>query len=320
VVDRDKEHSRYIWGTDRGKSLDRWEWILRDSAGETFGLRVPQFSIFDPDGNLPLNLQRTELTHSHLDFMPDAFEAQAKSAFALLLKSVPEVPTLNDDFINAIRSMFRDEEILPLFLTRSGAGLLTQRNLLEAKVRNCLMVGMEQRRNPQLDTIQRKYDATIFFKEFDPSDYEHDRNPPDPIDSVPGTILSVREIGVGGYSSRRGDEESSEWDSSIFATDDCPPTRLTKKDRSMLSEAISWSGSKPPHLIAAEVYLGPSHFPTTKPLRSLAQLWTAIMKEPVIPFDPEERGSKLSHAYGTLGEYLADFAGPERKRYKRRKR
>ena len=321
VIEKDERYSSWEWSTNHATSLQRWEWILRNAAYSAFGLRVPQFSVFDPDGNLPLNLQRTELTHSHLDFMADAFEAQFKAALTLLLISVPALPALNDAFITSTRSMFRNQEIFPVFLTQSGAGLLTQRNLWEANVRSCLMVGLEQKDNPELQRIQRKYDATIFFKEFDADDFDRDHRPPNPVDSVPGKILSVREIGTDSYSSRRGHRESHDWDSSVYATDKCPPSRLTEEDRGLLSEAVSydsWYGDKPPHLVAAEVYLGPSESSTTKPRKSVGQLWTQIIREPVIPFDPIERRSKLSHAYKALSEYLADFAVPRRSR-KRRK-
>lgn len=326
VVERDEDAHfyRHMWLTDYENGLDRWDWILRDSVRGTFGLRVPQFSIFDPDGTLPLNLQRTSLTSPHLDFMAQAFEAQAKAAFALLLISVPAVPALSDPFITSTRSMFRDKEIFPVFLTRSGAGLLTQRNLEEANVRSCLMVGLEQKDNPRLQKIQRRYDAIIFFKEFDGADFEHGDDPPDPVDSVPGTILSVREIGAGGYSSRRGRRESHDWNSNVYATNKCPPSRLTEEDRESLREAISydsWYGGDPPHLIAAEVNLGLAPTPTlaAKSRKSLGQLWDQIMKEPVIPFAPTERRSKLKHAYDDLREYMADFASP-RARGKDRKK
>jgi molecular chaperone HtpG len=321
VIEANRESSPWEWFTDYERKLDRWEWMLRDGVGGTFGLRVPEFSIFDPDGNLPLNLQRTELTHSHLDFMAGAFEAQAKAALALLLISVPEIPTLSDAFVTTVRSMFQDLEILPVFFTQFGAGLVTQSNLQGANVKNCLMVGVEQRRNPQLRKIQCKYDATIFFKEFDPQDFEHDRHPPDPLDSLPGTILNVREWGSAAYYSDRGDRKSFESGLIEFATANCPPTKLTKEDRTTLKEALSAGRYEDlPYLIAAEVWLGPSSASTEKPVKprqSVGRLWSQIIKESVIPFDPIERRSKLSHAYAALGEYVADFAS--QKARKRRK-
>ncbi len=222
VIEADRHYSPWKWFTDYETKLDRWERILRDGVGGTFGLRVPQFSIFDPDGNLPLNLQRTELTQSHLDFMAGAFEAQTKAALALILISVPEIPTLSDAFVTTIRSMFRDVEILPVFFTQFGAGLVTQKNLQGANVKNCLMVSVEQRHNPRLCKLQCRYDATIFFKEFDPEDFAHGDHAPDPLDSVPGTILNVREIGLSGYHSDRGDHESFESGLIEFATANCP--------------------------------------------------------------------------------------------------
>jgi hypothetical protein len=314
VVERDKDDSPYIWGTDLYKSLHRWDWILREVHG-TFGLRVPQFSIFDSDGNLPLNLQRTELTHSDLDFMAEAFEAQAKAGLRLFLTSLPELPVLDHAFVTAIRSMFLDEEILPIFLTRSGAGLLTQRNLREANVRSCLVVGLEQIGNPRLRRIQRRYDATIFFKEFEERDYEHDSRPPDPIESIPGDILGVRRIGAGSYFGD-GDQEFLESGLIAFATESCPRTRLTTEDCRLLKGALRGYSDTVPHLIAAEVRLGSAM--AEKEGQSVGKLWDQIIREPLIPFDPVERRRKLSHANKALIEYVADFASPKKVR-KRRK-
>jgi len=254
--------------------------------------------------------------------MAGAFEAQTKAALALILISVPEIPTLSDVFLTTIRSMFRDLEILPVFFTQFGAGLVTQKNLQGANVKTCLMVSVEQRHNPRLCKLQRRYDATIFFKEFDPDDFAHGDHAPDPLDSVPGTILNVREIGLGGYHSDRGDQKSFESGLIEFATANCPPTKLTKEDRTTLKEALSAGRYEDlPYLIAAEVWLGPSSASTEKPVKprqSVGRLWSQIIKESMIPFDPIERGSKLSHAYAALGEYVADFASPKLIR-KRRK-
>ena len=59
---------------------------------------TPQFSIFDPDGNLPLNLQRTGLTNLDLDFIKGAFEVQAKANLANLLERAPNDRAYSADF------------------------------------------------------------------------------------------------------------------------------------------------------------------------------------------------------------------------------
>ncbi|HEX8230895.1 MAG TPA: hypothetical protein VF826_16485, partial [Chloroflexia bacterium] len=39
----------------------------------------------------------------------------------------------------------------------------------------------------------------------------------------------------------------------------------------------------------------------------LTQRWREIIREPVIPYDLEERRTKLAYAYERLAEYLGDF-------------
>jgi hypothetical protein len=318
IVEKPRK-DKYIWSTERDTNLDTWLDILPHAELEPFSLRVPEFSIFDPDGNLPLNLQRTSLTNPQLDFMESAFDAQAKAALALLLVSIPEAPVLNDAFVTAIRAMFKIDEILPVFLTEFGAGLVTERNLREANVRRCLMVGIEQRGSPQLRRIQRRYDATIFFREYSHNDFDYDTKPDDPVDSVPGEIASVRQVGAGDYFEGRGEQELFEAGLTVFATEKCPRTRLTKKDRESLKEILSPGRyGDLPQLVAAEVWL---KYPTASAVRSrqsVGRIWDQVMKSPVIPFDLVERRRKLKHAYDALTDLLADFVGPGRSRNRRK--
>lgn len=69
-------------------ALVNWQRDLFPSEG-LLKLATPRFSIFDPDGNLPLNLQRTGLTNLDLDFISGAFEVQAKTNLANLLERGP---------------------------------------------------------------------------------------------------------------------------------------------------------------------------------------------------------------------------------------
>lgn len=318
VVEEPHEDS-YIWSIEHDNNLDRWDRILPNIKREPFGLRVPEFSIFDPDGNLPLNLQRTALTNPNLDFMEEAFQAQVKAALALLLMSVPETPELSEALLTAIRVMFKIDEILPVFLTEAGAGLVTKKNLHESNVRKCLMVGVVQKSNPRLRAIQSKYDATIFFREYAPHDFDHDSNPNDPVDSLPAEIVSVRQIGAGDYFNGRGKEEWFDAGLTAFATEKCPGTRLTKKDRESLKEIVSPGRyGDLPQLLAAEVWLS---YPDAAPVRwrqSIGRIWDQVIKHPVIPLDLIERHRKLEHAYDALNDFLADFVGRGRSR-KRRK-
>ncbi len=318
VVEEPREDS-YIWSIEHDNNLDRWDRILPNIEREPFGLRVPEFSIFDPDGNLPLNLQRTALTNPRLDFMEEAFKAQARAALALLLMSVPETPVLSEAFVTAIGAMFKIDEILPVFLTEAGAGLVTETNLHRSNVRKCLMVGVQQKNNPQLRRIQHKYDATIFFREYAPHDFDHDTNPDDPVDSLPGEIVGVRQIGAGDYFDGRGKQEFFEGGLTVFATEKCPRTRLTKEDRESLKEILSPGRyGDLPQLVAAEVWLKYPPASAARSRHSVGRIWDQVMRSPVIPFDLVERRRKLKHAYDALSDLLADFVRPGRSRNRRK--
>jgi len=97
-------------------------------------MRTPDFSIFDPDGRLPLNLQRTGLTNLQLDFMIEAFAAQAKAALAKFILSAPPEPKLTEELFRLLIDVFEFDHAIPVFFTSSGTALLTATNLRVAKM------------------------------------------------------------------------------------------------------------------------------------------------------------------------------------------
>jgi hypothetical protein len=196
---------------------------------------------------------------------------------------------------------------------------VTERNLHQLNVRNCLMVSVQQKKNPQLRRIQSKYDATIFFREYAPHDFDHDSNPDDPVDSVPGEVVSVRQIGAGDYFDGRGKQEFFEAGLTVFATEKCPRTRLTKKDRESLKKILSPGRyGDLPQLVAAEVWLTYPPASAAKSRQSIGRIWDQVMKSPMIPFDLAERRRKLKHAYDALSDFLADLVGAGRSRNRRK--
>jgi hypothetical protein len=181
------------------------------------------------------------------------------------------------------------------------------------------MAGVQQKNNPQLRKIQHKYDATIFFREYAPHDFDHDTNPDDPGDSLPGEIVGVRQIGAGDYFDGRGKQEFFEGGLTVFATEKCPHTRLTKEDRESLKEILSPGRyGDLPQLVAAEVWLKYPPASAARSRPSVGRIWDQVMKSPVIPFDLVERRRKLKHAYDALSDLLADFVGPGRSRNRRK--
>jgi hypothetical protein len=78
-----------------------------------------------------------------------------------------------------------------------------------------------------------------------------------------------------------------------------------------LREALPSWHNWDPRLIAAEAYLTPIADSQERPGLSVGQIWTQIIKAPLIPFDPLVRSRKLTHAYDALREYLNDLRDPK---------
>jgi len=283
---------------------------------ETFSLRVPNFSVFDPDGNLPLNLQRTGLTNLDLDFRTQAFAAQALAALAKFLHFAPQGPAVTDEFHRALMEVFEFEQAIPVFFTSLGTALLTTTNLRLAGVRNCLLVNIEALMAGWLSHIQDRYNAVAVAR----WGYQH---------SSPIYALNVWKRWIG--SARlimKSDEEPilgrplrfryKEFSVDRFhirRTANCAPTLLTREDIEMLKERFP-SGAENKEIkssnnfIAAELFLKDPLPQRAERELSIARYWEQIVREPVVPFIPNERETKLRNAYDDLSEYFADLSQP----------
>ena len=74
--------------TDKREPYETREWI----HPEGFRLVRPTVSVFDPDGRLPLNLQRTGLAVSHLPFTDQLWESICEDFLAWVLANAPTAP------------------------------------------------------------------------------------------------------------------------------------------------------------------------------------------------------------------------------------
>jgi hypothetical protein len=283
-------------------SLDFWPDTFRL---EPYFLGTPSFSIFDPDGNLPLDVRRTGLTHKQLDFMEGAFAVQAKALLATLLITVPREPTPTDEFRQAVEQMFRIVTLFPVFFTKLGAGILLQKNLQAANVRNCLLVNVRdisEISKGWLEQVSGRYDATIFSS----GDLAYGVD----VESFSSWVGSARMITRRGTGASLGKLKFKVEDEainalSVFRTGDCPPSLLTRKD----FESAEFRAN-PMTVTVAELFLRARRASKPEPECSVGHYWEEIIRQPLIPFDLAERRSKLSYAYEALSEYIADFASP----------
>lgn len=283
-----------------------------------FRLRHPDFSIFDPDGNLPLNLQRTGLANLQLDFLDEAFLAQAKAVFAYFLLSAPAKLELTDEFLQALRNLFEFDQIFPVFFTNTGMALLTTTNLRIATVKNILLVNLEAFEQDWLGHIRERYDAMIVARWG-----QHDTSPIYCLNQLNHWLASARVITksyakpVVGKPLRFRYNEFSIDGFHIYRTANCSASLFKQVEIQMLGERFRAQGKgkafkSANDFIAAELFLKQEALSEAQPTVSLGYYWEKIIRDPVIPFDLTERQTKLTHAYAALSEYLADYPGSDR--------
>jgi molecular chaperone HtpG len=281
-----------------------WEGVLK--------LKTPDFSIFDPDGNLPLNLQRTGLTNLRLDFLKDAFSAQSKAALARLIASAPVEPKLPKQFLRALADLFEFHQVLPVFFTKTGTALLTATNLRIGQVKNCLLLNSEALSKDWLVHLRDKYDAVIVAQwGF------HGASPLYSLNELRPWIATARLITRSDEAPRVARplrfryQEFSVDGFHVFRTGNCPHGFLGRADIEILRDRfLATQDNKDLQsandFIAAELFLKPEIVSKEPPELSLGRHWEQILLEPTIPFEPAERPIKLNHAYTALQDYLAD--------------
>jgi hypothetical protein len=299
-----------LFPTDR--SVINWKRDLFPGQG-VFNLHVPDFSIFDPDGNLPLNLQRTGLTNQQFDFLTEAFAAQAKAALTQFLLAAPAEPKLTDKFLKVLTGVFGFQQTIPVFFTSIGTALLTSTNLRAANLKNCLLVNMEVFTQGWLTHVQDRYDAIVVARWGG-----HGTSPIYSLNELSRWIARARVITRSGEGPVVGKplrfryKEFSVDGLHIYRTADCPPSLLQHEDIEILRDrfpapenAKELKSAK--DFIAAELFLKDPPPSKGQPDLSMGRYWEQIIRGPVVPFSSTERRTKLSHAYDALREYFADF-------------
>jgi molecular chaperone HtpG len=82
-----------VW--DRAEDYRRREW-----TPQGFYVLQPTISVFDPDGRLPLNLQRTDLATRRLPFADALWESQCEDYIAWMLANAPSRPLVEPNEVH----------------------------------------------------------------------------------------------------------------------------------------------------------------------------------------------------------------------------
>jgi hypothetical protein len=280
-----------------------------------FKLRVPCFSVFDPDGALPLNLQRTGLTSWHPDFLEHAFAAQARASLALFIQAAPEEQKFTEELRDALSLLLAEsEQIVPVFFTQTGTAILTEKNLQIAKAKRCLLMHAGLFAHGVFSHVTARYDALLIAQETRSSAAYS-------LNGINRWIASARAI-------TRSDErfivarplnfsqELSDNPLTLHRTWRCPDSLLSRDDleaiRGFLSNLQAHFDISD-DFVAAELYLKEPDDSAINPKFSLGHYWEEIIRESVIPFGRTAREEQLKHAYAALDQYLPD-AGATRTR------
>jgi hypothetical protein len=289
-----------------------WKGSLFPQQG-IFGLRVPDFSVFDPDGNLPLNLQRTGLTNIRLDFIHAAFESQAKSALAKFVLSAPSGPEITKAFVTSLSEVFGFGHVIPVFFTKLGTALLTAANLQLAQARTCILFTADESAKDWRMHVRNRYDAVIFAR---PGPHGssplYSLNELNPWIATARVITRSSENPVVGRPLRFRYRELSVDGFHVYRTANCSPTLLAEADIELLRDRykVQENGEEVrdgKDFIAAELFLKPQLLSETPTELSVAHYWEQVVRDPVVPFASADRPGRLNHTYATLQDYITDF-------------
>lgn len=158
---RDKRYFEKWWGSNY------WE---NSNDSNSYSIRMPNISVFDPDGNLPLNLQRNGLTTNTFHFQNELQDNVIKDILGYLLVNLPE---------NIFEHGAIDEHLFkshhpglkihgswsPYFLTKNGYSFVDEWHISKIKPSKALMVAVYNKTNvnPILTNIISNADALFLF-------------------------------------------------------------------------------------------------------------------------------------------------------------
>jgi len=313
-----------------GQSLDKLECGLFDFV-------TPNILVFDSIGNLPLNLQRTELTTRELPFENELIDDLIRDFLAFAFLNAPTGSLVNSHsspeyydhgyrylrFHNTAEIAF-----LPWFSGKDGVGLVDQYNINAAGIKSVLLVPSDSSVSLLSSFITQSFDAK--FAVTDGNNWMRRRNlaalalldpnyiassPFSDCEAIGGRVLLTRSKSRE-LNKHRGlkrsvrDKLTSEWsnrDWEILRTGECPSLSFDTRQLERHKPASEWDGC------LAELHVRPR---APREVSHFGRMWSDIFESPTIPYSHAERQSRLIKAQASLREYIAKWqvTGPDRYR------
>lgn len=298
--------------------LTRSARALFDSQdGTSVWFLPPAVSVFDPDGHLPLNLQRSALTTTP-SFLDALYDDICKDFIAYLLVVAPSTP------IDSVTALIRypgtptsdgDAPWLPVLMTATGWSIFDLWHLCAIRPASILVNSHDR------SALRYSQAVSCPIVTFDCNG----RNPYDnwirgvlgrPETKI-GPLTSLRELGRRILVPKASYQRLAE--PGMIHKDLWGRTKIERSDKDWVVLRIGNCPAESPILeniasvyarstgdfdSVAEWYLPEEGIsPQEKPSR-IARIWADTVKQAIIPFDFGERRRLLAHAYEALAPYI----------------
>lgn len=297
------------------------------SISEGLNLRRPNLSIFDPDGNLPLNLSRTGLSVNALPFKDQLRESLCRDFIAWLLVNAPsEVPKLPQDRIISFQWSYPEMPRPTLAFTNLGSVLVDKWAVAQIPSSRAIFVPAEAKlkispeKGELLVPLNMKYagvDIQKAWLRYAVGDFSL-RPAFASFDGlqIPGrrTVIATsfyKQIQKPGIIARflwdRLTEEASNRHWTILASLGCPEGRLD------FSELIKYPPSAEiggvTEFVPSRLFNGHPERVITEPGKpsAIADIWSNLCDQLVIPYDLHERKRQFRKAYVALEPLIAHY-------------
>lgn len=326
------DFSRVLWTyrrpQGRGLPLSIWDAPLHDSSEQAIqnGLFVgnlhwkqdhdwqiclPSISVDDPDSILPIDMRRNNLDLDKISFLESLLDDIICFVFAILLIEIPDTPfVLPSEKLQWLLKKFVDISSFNILAVASRGVCLNDEDCLRYfKPSRIFVIGNAAYRDNFVKILKLTISDIVISK----SEYQHSYYLSDSDLSessiLPKYICKDRWIMQGmRVLFNNGEHKYHDIARSLglsYTTDQinefsqCPPTNFAKDfaDTGMIFSEL------PPSIL--EMYPLDS---TVHPADSrVAKLWKQIIRQPLIPFSPQERRDQLKHSYEILDKYIVAY-------------
>ncbi|CAM3948069.1 HD domain-containing protein [Corallococcus exiguus] len=278
------------------------------------GFRTPRVSVFDPDGHLPLNLQRTSLTTRKFPFHDELYDDVCKDFIAYLLVNHPTIPPNSHKWnrYNSTTNIGPTTEWTETWLSESGWGI-SESSILTQMKHNTILAPSRPGRIWE-DCLKTPNHMVLPYQSLSASSfYSWIRSMLSPHYSSCGPLGSLAAqgrrlllskpeydrikkhslIAKGLWANYAEEWSNKNWiilSSGTFKSDDSSLRQMADRAPAAEFEAVSeW------HLTETQ--------PQIKDSR-VGRIWRETIGSAMVPFDMAERERRLDSAYVKLKKYI----------------